>query len=230
METGRLAELGMLSAELVHELRQPLFAVKALAQIMSREAAPQQGDRIQAMLGQLAHLEGVLDRHALTGRKPAKERSVFDLQAAVDDGVGLLRHRALTAGKQLDLSMLPATEAALGDPAAARQITANLVGNALDAARSQVNVRVSGLVLEVEDDGAGIPDDMRDRVFEPFFSTKQPGEGTGLGLPIIAHLVRAAGGTIEIASSPSGTLFTVRFAAAGAIAATGSGAAGAGAG
>jgi signal transduction histidine kinase len=224
METGRLAELGMLSAELVHELRQPLFAVKALAQIMGRGATPQQADQLRAMLDQLTHLEQVLDRHALTGRKPSEERSVIDLQAAVEAGVGLLRHRATTAGKQLDLVCQPATEAALGDPAAARQITANLVGNALDAARSQVWVRVSGLVLEVEDDGGGIPEDMRGRVFEPFFSTKAPGEGTGLGLPIIAHLIRAAGGTIDFSSSCTGTVFTVQFAPAGAVRAAGAGA------
>lgn len=213
IETGRLAELGLLSTELVHELRQPLFAVKALAQLMSREVAPD--PRLATLLEQLGHMQAVVDRWAESGRRPGPGLQAVALQPAVRAGVALLHPRARNARKLLELRADGPESAVMGDPVGIRQITANLVANALDAARSRVEVRTAGVVLQVLDDGPGIPEPVRARIFEPFFSTKPPGEGTGLGLAITAHLVRGAGGALACRRMEEGTLFEVTFARAG---------------
>ncbi len=214
LETGRLAELGLRSSELLHELRQPLFAVKALAQLLERDVDPAARERVAALLDQVGHIERLVDRHADATRRPAADLRPVDLGAAVEAGVAVLRHRAELHRKALALHVARPQHAVLGDPVSIQQITTNLVANALDAARSRVRVRVEATLLEVHDDGPGIPRDLRDRIFEPFFSTKPPGEGTGLGLAITAHLVRATGGQIDCRSSAEGTVFAVRFTAA----------------
>lgn len=212
LETGRLAELGLLGTELVHELRQPLFAVKALAQIMAREDTAD--PRMALLLEQLGHMQGVVDRWADTGRRPGAALRPVALQTAVRAGVQLLHPRARNAQKVLELLSLGPEAAVVGDPVGIRQITANLVANALDAARTRVDVRTEGAELRVLDDGPGIPESVRARIFEPFFSTKPPGEGTGLGLAITAHLVRGAGGALSCRPTDEGTLFVVTFARA----------------
>ena len=221
LETGRLAELGLLSSELVHELRQPLFAVKALAQMMSRE--PGADPRVAVLLDQLGHMQHVVDRWAATGRRPGRDTRPVALAPAVRAGVELLQPRARSTGKQLALHATRADVAVLGDPVWIQQITVNLVSNALHAARSQVEVRIDGSVLRVVDDGPGIPDAVRARIFDPFFSTKPAGEGTGLGLAITAHLVRNAGGDIACGRTSAGTFFAVTFATADAAPSAGAG-------
>ena len=210
---GQLAELGLLSAELVHELRQPVFAVKAMAQILRRRLEGEDDDlaQLDGMLQQLGVAEEILDRYAVSGRRPTPRLRPTPLAPPVEAGVALLQHRARSHQKQLEILVGRVGPAIDGDPVSIQQITANLVANALYAARHRVEVRVSGPLLEVLDDGPGIPQHLRDRIFEPFFSTKPPGRGTGLGLAITHHLVTQSGGEMDCDSGDRGTLFSVRF-------------------
>lgn len=212
LETGRLAELGLMSTELSHELRQPLFAAKALLQLVVHEGGAD--PRVTAALEQLGHMEAVVDRWAVTGRRPGRQRTAVALHTTVRKGAALLEARARSAGKELQLDARGPETAVLADPVAVQQITANLVSNAIDAARRQVSVHTEGAVLRVIDDGPGIPDAVRDRIYEPFFSTKPPGRGTGLGLAITRKLIEASGAQLTCAASPEGTVFEVRFAIA----------------
>ena len=210
---GQLAEIGLMSAELVHELRQPIFAVKAMAQILRRRLEGDDDDlaQVDGMLQQLGVTEEILDRYAVSGRRPIPRLRPTPLGPAVQAGVALLQHRARSHQKQLEMLEGHPGPAIDGDPVSIQQITANLVANALDAARLRVQVCVTGPVLEVRDDGPGIPRHLRARIFEPFFSTKPPGQGTGLGLAITHHLVTQSGGEMGCDSGDAGTLFTVRF-------------------
>ena len=67
------------------------------------------------------------------------------------------------------------------------------------------------VVVEIEDDGPGIADDLIDKVFEPFLTTKGPGKGTGLGLNIVFNIIRGSGGHIDVRSKPGSTVFRVRL-------------------
>jgi len=101
------------------------------------------------------------------------------------------------------------------------QIWSNLVDNALDAVapggRVAIVARREGnrVVVEVEDDGPGIPADIRERIFEPFFSTKDVGKGVGLGLDLVRRTLERHDGEIELESRPGRTVFRVKLPAEG---------------
>lgn len=211
LELGRLAELGMLSAELVHELRQPVFAIKATAQLMASRSREAPSEQLNTLLEQVVALETLLARYATTGRRPSGAPIPVQLSAAVEAGVSLLRSRAMQRGVSLEATLGPDEFPVLADPVAIQQVTCNLVQNALDAARSRVEVRAARGLLEVSDDGPGISDEVRGRLFEPFLTTKAPGKGTGLGLAVTRHLVESIGGSISWQSDGQGTRFVVSF-------------------
>ena len=217
LETARLAELGLLSAELTHELRQPVFAIKALAQLLRSRAAGPDSATLDLLLSQVGTLETLLHRYAGSGRRPGEVAVPLMLGPAVEAGAGLLRPRAVSRGLALAVEVEPDEFAVLGDPVAVQQITSNLLQNALDAARSRVVVRSARGCLSVIDDGPGVAEDVRDHLFEPFFTTKPPGKGTGLGLAVVRQLADVVGATIALASDSGGTSFTVRFRPLGEI-------------
>jgi two-component system C4-dicarboxylate transport sensor histidine kinase DctB len=212
LETGRLAELGLLTSELVHELRQPVFAIKALAQLLTARGNGAEAGQLGVLLDQVGVLEELLDRYSGSTRKPsASHAGPLLLGEAVERGVAVVRSRAVRAGVDLGVALDRAGPPVRGDPVAVQQITSNLLSNAIDAARSRVAVRVRGAVLEVEDDGPGIAAEVKDTLFDPFVTTKEPGVGTGLGLAVTRHLVDAAGASLVCKSGASGTCFTVAF-------------------
>ncbi len=97
------------------------------------------------------------------------------------------------------------------------QVWTNLIDNAIDAMNEGGTLKVrtkqepTDVMIEIRDNGAGIPDDLRQRIFEPFFTTKGVGEGTGLGLDTVAHIVRKHRGNIRVESKPGDTCFQVRL-------------------
>ena len=101
------------------------------------------------------------------------------------------------------------------DAAKIHQLVLNLVRNAIEAVKPEGHVAVelhsgdSDVSIVVQDDGPGMPPQVRDRIYEPFFSTKEG--GTGLGMSIVHSLVSQHGGTIDLETSPRGTRFTVRI-------------------
>jgi two-component system, NtrC family, C4-dicarboxylate transport sensor histidine kinase DctB len=218
IETGRLAELGLLTSELLHEVRQPVFAIKALAQMLEANADDPARQKLDTLLGQVEVLERVIDRYAGNGRRPSALITTLPLGPAVESGVLLLKHRAESRGIALTLDVVDAGGAVLGEQAAIQQVTTNLVQNAVDAASSKVEVRAEAGILTVLDDGAGIDERLRPRLFEPFATTKPPGKGTGLGLAVSRHLMRLLGGdltykdaTSEDADPSAGTRFVATF-------------------
>jgi signal transduction histidine kinase len=123
-----------------------------------------------------------------------------DVAAAVREIVAFARPEIENAGCRVTLEVAPDLPAAMFDEAQLRQALLNLLRNAREAMPTggPIDVRVSAegmsVVVDVEDRGGGIPEEIRPRVFDPFFSTK--GEGTGLGLAITRHIVVAHGGSV----------------------------------
>ena len=211
LETGRLAELGLLSAGLVHELRQPLFAAKALSQLLSGHVAGEAHGLLQQVQEQLSLVTEIVTRYADSGRRPGMDLQLMDLVPAVDAGVRLLLHRSRMQRIDLHWDAPTVGVGVWAEPVAVQQVTVNLVANALDAARSGVRVRLEGTTLLVEDDGTGVPEHVRDTLFEPFITTKPPGVGTGLGLALTRTLVVGMGGVLTWTSSAHGTVFRASF-------------------
>jgi signal transduction histidine kinase len=191
--------------ELAHELRQPLAAAKGLMQLLLARGSASPDD-LRAVLEQLQALERILARWQ---GGPAAAPAPLD--APVQAAVHTLAGRALAREVQLALDLGGDSAPLIADPVAVQQIVTNLVANALDAARTEVRVRLAGGVLEVKDDGPGIAAEHATRLFEPYFTTKADQGGTGLGLSITRDLAAGLGAALSWDTGPAGTAFTVAF-------------------
>lgn len=214
VEARRLAELGMLTAGLIHELRQPLFGVKALVQLaqMHPERFVGYGPQI---LEQVAHIEELLRGYGDFSRRPAPGVEVFDVDAPIRSAQVILDHRTRQAGVRLVVDGLGGT-LVRASVLAVQQALVNLGENAIEAVRGRegglvaVSVRadVSEVIVVVADNGPGLPPEMRANPFEPFRTTKST--GTGLGLCISRDLVSGCGGALVLAGGP-GTVWEIRL-------------------
>lgn len=216
LELGRLAENGLVGAELVHELRQPIFAAKAMLQLLLAGPVDAEGLRDQCAVVNdlLRQVEAILARHDSATRRPGAANGPLDLRDPVQLAIQVLEARRRSRG--IAVTLAAGSAVILADRVAVQQVATNVIGNAIDAARSSVQVRVDGGVLVVQDDGAGMSAEVEARAFEPFFSTKAPGNGTGLGLPISRTLAQAMGATLAIETSSAGTVVRVHFVTAAA--------------
>jgi signal transduction histidine kinase len=124
--------------------------------------------------------------------------------------IELLANHTRSEGKELRGDLIPTGAWVEADPEQLKQVLLNLAMNGLDAVERGGWVRIATRALDgvaeiaVRDNGDGIPEELRDRIFEPFFSTKPPEKGTGLGLALCHDLVRENGGEIELRESAVG--------------------------
>lgn len=158
----------------------------------------------------ISELVNAVKRWTYSGQGPVQD---VDLNQVVNDSCTLLRHKA--SGKKLELVFAEGLPTIQGRGAELSQVVTNLVDNALDAAASHVTVKTSAssheVLLAVEDDGSGIPEDQLSRIWEPFYTTKPLGIGTGIGLAISQKIIADLGGRIEVRSKPGLTVFSVHL-------------------
>ena len=218
----RLAELGAFSAQLAHELRNPLAAMRGSAQLLSEDGDGETRRLIGILTRESDRLSELVDRFLEFARPPAPELRPCELDELVRQTADLLGSDPLASG--VDFQVSPGGVWALVDPDQVRQVLLNLFRNALAAAGPGGKVRAyfsqagEHVRVHVWDSAGSIPGTDLPRIFEPFF-TKRSG-GTGLGLSTVHSIVRAHGGQIKVTSSPSrGTEFVVQFKAAEARAA-----------
>lgn len=224
-EKEKMAFLGEMATRIAHNVKNPLSSMKTLVQLLEEDASLPERVRQDCRL--VTHEIDRLNRNisqVLRYAKPARDKDrPVDLAVVVSRAVGLSRAEAERRGVTVEIKPSGAPCAVEGGEEAASDIVSNLLVNALEASRKGSTVRVlllqgaGGTELCVEDDGPGIPEDLREKVFEPFFTTR-PG-GTGLGLAIVTRRVEEIGGAVECVSPASeqglgGTRFTVRFRAA----------------
>jgi len=224
IQAGKLAVIGQLSAGIVHELNQPLAALRTLSANATRflergdEATARANlERIGQLVDRMGQITGQLKTFA---RKSTGKAQPVDLRTVVNNAVALLDQRLRTAGTTITLHLPDAPTMALCDPNRLEQVVVNLVGNAIDAVAGQelreidigMAARDDAIRLQVRDHGPGLSDAARQRLFEPFFTTKEAGHGLGLGLAISAGIVNDFGGTLAGANHPDGgALFTLEL-------------------
>jgi signal transduction histidine kinase len=136
-----------------------------------------------------------------------------DLAQGLADTLAVLNGKARARQVTVALEVEPGLPRVQGFGGELNQVWANLVDNALDAAKSRVIVSAKrhgdSIEVSVEDDGAGMPEEVRQRIFDPFFTTKPVGQGTGLGLDLARRVVRRHRGEIAVESAPGRTHFSV---------------------
>jgi hypothetical protein len=216
------ASIGKLARGIAHELNSPLDGVLRYTHL-----ALEQLTEDSPVREYLVHVKEGLDRMVRAvkaflefSRQVATPlQRVANLTQLIEDGLLLVQHRAkfqqVRIVKALDGSVPPVLDGGL------QHAIVNLVKNAFDAMPRGGTLTIStradhqDVVIEVEDTGSGIPESIRSRIFEPFFSTKPIHQGSGLGLVIAREVVERSGGTIEFSSRAGvGTTFRIRVPAA----------------
>jgi DNA-binding response OmpR family regulator len=202
----KLAELGLLTSAVLHEIKQPLAAIKGYAQLARETSEPPFADHMSQLLAQVERIERILANHRrmLQGGGP---RSRFDLCSAAASATRLLEPRAREVGANVELRLPTSPVFAEALEGQIVQILVNLVANALDAvagcAQRTVEVSVAagpqGPEVQVSDSGTGISPAVAGRLFAPFFTTKGQEAGTGLGLYISRVLAEGNGASLELA-------------------------------
>ena len=221
VQSEKLAAAGRLSAAIAHEINNPLESITNLMYLIdtSEEITPTLKGYVQEALSELSRLTHIA-RQSLGFYRELTGAQRFDLNESVEDTLTIYLKRF--GAKHIEIvrryeAGAVEIEAVKGE---IRQVISNLLVNAYDALpdRGCLTIVTSRLtepdrvMLQVVDDGPGIPDEMRARIFEPFFTTKQ-GTGTGLGLWVSDTIVTKHGGTIEVKSRTEepdrGTTFEV---------------------
>jgi two-component system NtrC family sensor kinase len=216
----RLATVGQLAAGVAHELNEPLGNILGFAQLASKsENLPSQvGGDIEKIIDATLHGREVVKKLLIFARQMPTRKSRVELNKIVEDGLYFFESRCAKAGIEIERSLSTGLPQITVDPAQLNQVLVNLVVNALHAMPEggKLTIRTcsdgDGVALVVEDTGAGMTEDVLKQVFIPFFTTKEVGQGTGLGLPVVHGIVTQHGGTIEVESEPEhGSRFTVRL-------------------
>ena len=210
-ERERLATLGQMAATVAHEIKNPLSAIKSIAQVMGEdENLSQEYSRdLSLIVGETDRLGRSVTQLLSFARKELPPELPSRSQALIQSVVRLFQANAEKEGVQLTVKLDGDEELPGAAVSAVRIALSNLLLNALQATPPGGEVSVSQtregdeFVILVQDSGAGIPEDLRQRVWEPFFTTKQ--RGTGLGLAIVRKRMQEAGGTARLINSANGT-------------------------
>lgn len=219
-QAERLTAMATMTAGIAHEVRNPLNAAKLQLELLGRRLRKHGDDARLVEPCELAQREidrltTLLNDFLSFARPPELHLGDSNIVQILAHVVDLERVAAERRGAELVLVTSPPELVAHVDAGKIHQIVLNLVRNAIEVvtAGGHVSVEIVGdevsFRIRVQDDGPGISAEVRDRIYEPFFSTKEA--GTGLGMSIVHSLVALHGGTIEIDTSPRGTRFDVRI-------------------
>ena len=223
----RLRALSTLVSGVAHEINNPLTAILGFAADLDDADATTRRDAARIVLEQADRCRAIVQRLSVLGRQPVQTRDRAVADALVERVVAGLRPQFTQVEVAIRTAINAAGTTVIGDPAGLEQVLTNLLVNALHASPRRgtvtVTTRTEGdrWIVQVADQGSGVPLADRARIFEPFFTTKPPGCGSGLGLPVALAMVTAHGGAIRVGDAESGgALFTVELPCAAPAAPT----------
>jgi signal transduction histidine kinase len=215
----KMAAFGLLAAGIAHEVGNPLTAVSSIVQLLERrDLDPSVLEKLELAQGQLQRIRGILHELVNFSRPATTECTRFTVAEIIEESLSIAKYyrgaksRSVTADLPSDLPALFGVRGQLV------QVFVNLVLNAVDATDKNGAITLTarahngGIIIDVADNGQGIPENQRDRVFQPYFTTKK--HGTGLGLFVSRKLLADQGGTMTVEDRPGGgTVFSVRLPA-----------------
>jgi C4-dicarboxylate-specific signal transduction histidine kinase len=211
-QTQRLASLGFMVAGVCHEVSNPLAAVHSMLQILrsKRGVSPETLEKgLASIEANVARVLEITKKLGDFSRVAEEAPAALPIDEAVGDAIGLLRHTSVGRSVAIDYRGAPGI-AVPARPGELQRVVFNILLNAAQAmngaGRIDAEARLEGeeVVLAICDRGPGIAPEVLHRIFDPFFSTKPPGEGAGLGLAISYEIVHELGGRIRASNGPKG--------------------------
>jgi signal transduction histidine kinase len=220
IHADRLATIGQLAAGVAHELNEPLGSILGFAQLASRcpDLPEQAAHDTEKIITASLYAREVIKKLMVFARQVPAHTVEVDLNQVIEDGLYFLEARCTKAGIEVIRELAPQLPEITADPAQLKQVLVNLVVNAAqampDGGTLTVRTRASDsfVVLAVEDTGTGMTEELVEKAFLPFFTTKEVNEGTGLGLAVVHGIVTSHSGSIDVQSKPGqGTRFEIRL-------------------
>ncbi|WP_137700246.1 sensor histidine kinase [Marimonas lutisalis] len=223
VQAGKLSALGQMSAGISHELNQPLMAIRQFADngtvFLKRGKPEMAAENLGRISGLATRAARIIRNLRAFARNESEPMGRVDLSQVIDSAIELTEARLARDGVEMDWRRPDHAVLAYGGEVRLTQVFVNLINNAADAMAGQVRARKIAIGIEegtrlsvtVRDTGPGIEDP--EKVFEPFYTTKEVGgdEGMGLGLSISYGLVQSFGGNIRGSNTGEGALFTVEL-------------------
>ncbi len=218
--THRLATIGQLSAGVAHELNEPLGGILGFAQLLGKnpdlpDVARRDVEKIEAAS---LHAREVIKKLMIFAKQVQPKKIALDLNDVINESLSFLESRCKKDSIEVTLSLSDTLPRIYGDSAQLRQVVVNIVVNAIQAMPDGGGLTITTasqdneVILRIEDTGVGMSEDVRKQVFLPFFSTKDVGQGTGLGLSVVHGIVISHHSSITVESEPGrGSRFEIRI-------------------
>ena len=228
VQSEKMRALGDLTAGMAHELNQPLNGIKIICQSILRDKEKDRlemenlGQDLSDVVVQVNKMAEIIDHMRVYTRHPeGVPMKKIDMKTVIESPFKLLGQQLRNHNIEVTKELSPGLPV-MGDPIRLEQVFVNLITNARSALESsgradkRIELRAykddsrKAVVAEVLDNGTGVPEDLQERIFQPFFTTKEPGEGTGLGLSVASKIIEEHKGKIELESQMGeGTAFRV---------------------
>jgi PAS domain S-box-containing protein len=229
LQTEKMSSIGFLAAGVAHEINNPMNAVAGYAEALQRrlKSCPELLDDkrledfdpyLEVIIREVYRCKSIIDSLLSFSRKSDGGKGQVNLNAIIQEVLQLLKHKSRYEKILVREAMADNLPQMFGDAGALRQVFLNLLLNAIQAITAEGSIDVTTkcsanwLEASVADTGSGIPAELMGQIWNPFFTTKKVGEGTGLGLALVYDIVKNHGGEIAVASTVGkGTEFIVRF-------------------
>jgi signal transduction histidine kinase len=214
LQAEKMALVGKLAAGMAHSIRNPFTSVKMRLFSLGRtlELNTTQEEDFTVISQEIRHIDTIVQNFLEFSRPPKLMMQPVSPSAVVDNALQLLSHRLRSYGVEVQVARLQPLPEVMGDPEQLKEVLVNLIINACEEMRDGgtiiIEERLFGqqphqfAVLSLSDSGPGVPEELKDKVFQPFFTTKD--EGTGLGLSIASRIVNEHGGRLSLEAGRSG--------------------------
>jgi signal transduction histidine kinase len=223
LQSEKLALVGKLAASMAHSIRNPLTSVKMRLFSLDRtlDLSATQKEDFDVISDEIRHIDTIVQHFLEFSRPPKLKMQKVSPSEVVDMTLQMLKHRLESYDVEIKLDRRQPLPEIQADPEQLKEVLVNLIVNAYEAMERSGTIEIQEqeieaasesrmIMINLTDNGPGIPEAIKDKVFQPFYSTKE--EGTGLGLSICARIIEEHGGTLELTSvEGKGTTFTIKI-------------------